>query len=161
MLLKPNPENKCFGCGGANERGMQLVFEQDDADDRAAVDQARRLLQQAKDQLANLQSPGKPTEIAQAQANLRDAEAARVGRHPDPLDLADLFLEALHAAAAHSLAIQPGDHEDAFRRAHGLVFVSPALRGVEAGLEAFGEFAPSFGVVRRRPLCVIRVYLAA
>jgi uncharacterized protein (TIGR00369 family) len=31
MLLKPNPENKCFGCGGANERGMQLTFEQDDA----------------------------------------------------------------------------------------------------------------------------------
>ena len=42
----------------------QPLFEQDDADDRAAVDQARRLLQQAQDQLANLQSPGKPSEIA-------------------------------------------------------------------------------------------------
>lgn len=31
MLLKPNPENGCFGCGGANSRGMQLTFEQDDA----------------------------------------------------------------------------------------------------------------------------------
>jgi len=31
MLLKPNPGNKCFGCGGANERGMRLTFEQDDA----------------------------------------------------------------------------------------------------------------------------------
>jgi len=31
MLLKPNPTNKCFACGGANERGMQLTFEQDDA----------------------------------------------------------------------------------------------------------------------------------
>jgi uncharacterized protein (TIGR00369 family) len=30
MLLKPNLENHCFGCGGANERGMQLAFEQDD-----------------------------------------------------------------------------------------------------------------------------------
>jgi uncharacterized protein (TIGR00369 family) len=30
MLLKPNPENVCFGCGGANVRGMQLTFEQDD-----------------------------------------------------------------------------------------------------------------------------------
>ncbi len=30
MLLEPNPANKCFGCGGANERGMQLTFEQDD-----------------------------------------------------------------------------------------------------------------------------------
>ncbi|MFZ3217446.1 MAG: PaaI family thioesterase [Candidatus Acidiferrales bacterium] len=31
MLLKPNAENICFGCGGANGRGMQLTFEQDDA----------------------------------------------------------------------------------------------------------------------------------
>lgn len=30
MLLKPNPENTCFGCGGANAKGMQLPFEQDD-----------------------------------------------------------------------------------------------------------------------------------
>ncbi len=53
------------------------LFEQDAADDRAAVDQARRLLQQARDQLANLLSPSKPSEIEQAKANLRDAEAAR------------------------------------------------------------------------------------
>jgi uncharacterized protein (TIGR00369 family) len=33
-LLKPNPENHCFGCGGANARGMQLTFEQDDAKQR-------------------------------------------------------------------------------------------------------------------------------
>ena len=31
MLLKPDPANHCFGCGGANGRGMQLTFEQDDA----------------------------------------------------------------------------------------------------------------------------------
>jgi uncharacterized protein (TIGR00369 family) len=31
MLLKPNLENHCFGCGGANPDGMQLAFEQDDA----------------------------------------------------------------------------------------------------------------------------------
>lgn len=30
MLLKPSPTNHCFGCGGANARGMQLTFEQDD-----------------------------------------------------------------------------------------------------------------------------------
>ena len=64
------------------ERGDRVVkgaplFEQDDTADRAAVDQAARLLQQAKDQLANLQNPAKPTEIAQAEANLRDATAAR------------------------------------------------------------------------------------
>lgn len=34
MLLKPNPENECFGCGGANVRGMQLTFEQDDTANR-------------------------------------------------------------------------------------------------------------------------------
>ena len=30
MLLKPNSTNLCFGCGGANKRGMLLTFEQDD-----------------------------------------------------------------------------------------------------------------------------------
>ena len=30
VLLPPNPTNTCFGCGGANERGMKLTFEQDD-----------------------------------------------------------------------------------------------------------------------------------
>jgi uncharacterized protein (TIGR00369 family) len=34
MLLKPNPTNVCFGCGGANARGMLLTFEQDDAAQR-------------------------------------------------------------------------------------------------------------------------------
>jgi uncharacterized protein (TIGR00369 family) len=34
VLLKPNPTNHCFGCGGANARGMQLTFEQDDASRR-------------------------------------------------------------------------------------------------------------------------------
>ena len=31
MLLEPNPTNVCFGCGGANPRGMLLTFEQDDS----------------------------------------------------------------------------------------------------------------------------------
>jgi uncharacterized protein (TIGR00369 family) len=34
VLLKPNETNYCFGCGGANARGMQLTFEQDDAAQR-------------------------------------------------------------------------------------------------------------------------------
>jgi len=34
MLLAPNPTNTCFGCGGANDRGMKLTFEQDDASKR-------------------------------------------------------------------------------------------------------------------------------
>lgn len=32
--LTPHPANHCFGCGGANARGMQLTFEQDDARQR-------------------------------------------------------------------------------------------------------------------------------
>jgi len=30
LRLEPNATNGCFGCGGANERGMKLAFEQDD-----------------------------------------------------------------------------------------------------------------------------------
>ena len=29
ITLAPNPENKCFGCGGANDAGMKLTFVQD------------------------------------------------------------------------------------------------------------------------------------
>jgi uncharacterized protein (TIGR00369 family) len=31
ITLSPNPENKCFGCGGANDAGMKLTFTQDNA----------------------------------------------------------------------------------------------------------------------------------
>ncbi len=34
MKLEPKPDNPCFGCGGANPRGMRLSFEQDDARQR-------------------------------------------------------------------------------------------------------------------------------
>src|SRR5581483_9411848 len=34
MRLEPGAENSCFGCGGANPRGMQLVFELDEAAQR-------------------------------------------------------------------------------------------------------------------------------
>jgi HlyD family secretion protein len=53
------------------------LFDQDDTNDEAALDQAGRQLSQAQEQLANLKSGGKPTEIAQAEANLTDAEASR------------------------------------------------------------------------------------
>jgi len=29
ITLAPNPANQCFGCGGANEDGMKLIFVQD------------------------------------------------------------------------------------------------------------------------------------
>ena len=31
IRLEPNPTNRCFGCGGANDMGMKLTFEQDNA----------------------------------------------------------------------------------------------------------------------------------
>ncbi len=34
MRLDPKPDNGCFGCGGANARGMRLAFEQDEARQR-------------------------------------------------------------------------------------------------------------------------------
>ena len=34
ITLAPNPENKCFGCGGANDGGMKLTFTQDNAGKR-------------------------------------------------------------------------------------------------------------------------------
>jgi HlyD family secretion protein len=55
----------------------QPLFEQDNADDRSAVSQAADVMQQARDNLANLQSGAKPTEIAAAEANLNDAVATR------------------------------------------------------------------------------------
>jgi HlyD family secretion protein len=53
------------------------LFDQDDIADLAGRDQAARQFTQTEEQLENLLSPGKPTEILQAEANLRDAAAAR------------------------------------------------------------------------------------
>jgi HlyD family secretion protein len=60
--------------GDAVPAGAPL-FAQDDTADRAAREQAARQLGQAREQLANLEAAGKPTEIEQAQANLTDARA--------------------------------------------------------------------------------------
>ena len=34
IRLEPNPTNYCFGCGGANDGGMKLTFEQDNVNRR-------------------------------------------------------------------------------------------------------------------------------
>ncbi|MHB8499353.1 MAG: PaaI family thioesterase [Candidatus Acidiferrales bacterium] len=34
ITLAPNPANKCFGCGGANDMGMKLTFVQDNVNRR-------------------------------------------------------------------------------------------------------------------------------
>jgi HlyD family secretion protein len=68
------------------------LFSQDETADRAARDQAARQLQQAKNQLANLEASGKPTEIDQAEANLADARAT-VERTKIDLDRADTLIK--------------------------------------------------------------------
>nr|WP_294513463.1 HlyD family efflux transporter periplasmic adaptor subunit [uncultured Rhodopila sp.] len=60
---------------GEQVQAGTLLLTQDDADDRAARDQAAQMLAQAEQTLGNLLQGGKPTEIAQAEANLADARA--------------------------------------------------------------------------------------
>jgi len=62
--------------GDAVAAGAPL-FAQDDADDRAARDQAAATLTEAQDRLTNLETAGRETEIAQAQADLVDMRATR------------------------------------------------------------------------------------
>jgi HlyD family secretion protein len=82
-FVKVGPTQQGLLTAVAVARGDQvaagdLLFTQDDADDRAARDQAAQMLAQAERQLVNLQNAGKPTEIAQAEANLADARATLV-----------------------------------------------------------------------------------
>jgi HlyD family secretion protein len=81
-FIKPGPTQQGLITEVHVARGDRIakgapLFDQDDADDRASLDQIARQLGQAQEQLANLQTGGKPTEIQQAQANLADAEATR------------------------------------------------------------------------------------
>jgi HlyD family secretion protein len=62
---------------GDQVRQGDPLFDQDDANDKANVAQTERQLAQSKEQLANLESGGKATEIQQAEANLADSEASR------------------------------------------------------------------------------------
>lgn len=54
-----------------------LLFAQDDADDTAARNEAAGKLAEARARLANLEAASRPTEIAQATADLADLRAAR------------------------------------------------------------------------------------
>ena len=62
--------------GSKVAQGLPL-FDQDDTNDVAARNQMAGQLKQAEEQLANLKTGAKPTEIQQAEANLADARAAR------------------------------------------------------------------------------------
>jgi HlyD family secretion protein len=68
--------------GDAVAAGSPL-FTQDDTAERAARDQAARQLDQARQQLANLESGGKLTEIQQAEANLDDVRATLIRTQAD------------------------------------------------------------------------------
>ena len=98
-------------------RGDQVVagaplFVQDDAHDRAARDQAVQILAQAARQLVNLEAGGKPTEIAQAEDNLTDAQAtlvrttADLGRGEVLLPKGDATKQSVDQLRADNLSAQ-------------------------------------------------------
>ncbi len=68
--------------GGEVAVGAAL-FTQDDSNERAARDQAAHQLDQAKQQLANLENGGKLTDIQLAEANLDDVRATLVRTRTD------------------------------------------------------------------------------
>jgi HlyD family secretion protein len=99
----------------------QPLFEQDDADDRSAVSQAADVMRQARDQLANLQNGAKPTEIAEAEANLNDAVATRDKAKSD-LERNQLLLKT--GAATRQLV---DDERDDLRSAAAKIAAMQAL----------------------------------
>ncbi len=99
------------------------LFDQDDTADRAARDQARRQAEESARQLANLQAPGRVTEIAQAEANLADAEATR--------DRAQADLRRVEAVVpAGGATVQARDQARA-----DFLSASAKLRGLQAALD--------------------------
>ena len=60
---------------GTQVKAGDVLFTQDDVDDRAALAQAQAAQAQAEAQLADLRQGSKPQEIAAAEANLADAQA--------------------------------------------------------------------------------------
>ena len=100
-------------------RGAQVevgtpLFSQDQTADRAARDQAARQLQQAKDQLDNLEAAGKPTEIEQAEANLADVRST-VDRTKVDLDRAEALIKN-GAVTAQTLDQRRSDYRSATAR---------------------------------------------
>jgi HlyD family secretion protein len=93
--------------------GMPL-FVQDETADRAAREQAARQLRQVREQLANLEAAGKPTEIEQAEANLADARAT-VERTKVDLDRAERLIRN-GAVTAQTLDQRRSDYRSATAR---------------------------------------------
>ena len=110
------------------------LFAQDETSDRAARDQAARQLQQAKDQLVNLESEGKPTEIDQAEANLADARAT-VERTKVDLDRAQALIKD-SAVTVQTLDQRRADFRSATAR---LAAMEAALAQARAPMGRQGE----------------------
>jgi HlyD family secretion protein len=111
------------------------LFDQDDASDRAALDQAKRQLAQAEEQLKNLQDSGKPTEIDQAKANLADAQAARDKAQTD-LQRSEALLKAGGGVAQQTADQQRADLRSADAKVQAM---QAALAQMQAPMGREGE----------------------
>ena len=110
------------------------LFAQDDADDRAARDQAVQMLAQAARQLVNLENSSKPTEIQQAVDNLAAAQAAMVRTTAD-LGRGDALLRTGDATKQNVDQLQ-ADHLSAQAKVEAL---QAALAQSRAPLGRVGE----------------------
>jgi HlyD family secretion protein len=111
-----------------------LLFSQDERADRAARDQVARQLQQARDQLANLEAAGKSTEIDQAEANLADARAT-VERTKVDLDRGEALIKN-GAVTVQNLDQRRADFRSATARENAM---EAALAQARAPLGRQGE----------------------
>jgi HlyD family secretion protein len=128
-------------------RGAELsvgtpLFVQDETADRAARDQAARQLQQACEQLANLEAAGKPTEIDQAEANLADARAT-VERTKVDLDRAESLIKN-GAVTAQTLDQRRSDYQSATAR---VAAMQAALAQTRAPMGRKGEIEAQHAAV--------------
>src|ERR1700681_3786668 len=130
------------------------LFDQDDAGERAAIDQATRQLAQAEEQLKNLLAGGKPTEIQQAQANLADAQAARDKAQSDLQRY-----EALLNLKSGAVSVQTVDQQRAdLRSANAKVQAfEAALAQMRAPLGREGEIMSQRAVVEAARAAVAMV----
>jgi len=110
------------------------LFTQDDTAERAARDQAARQLRQAQDQLANLEAAGKPTEIAQAEANLNDARTT-LARAASDLQRGEQLLRE-HVVSQQTVDHERADYDSAQAKLHA---AEAALAQAEAPMGREGE----------------------
>jgi HlyD family secretion protein len=119
------------------------LFGQDEIADRAARDQAMRQLNQAREQLANLEAAGKPTEIEQAQANLADARAT-LERTKNDFDRGE-FLVKNGNIATQTLDQRRADFRSATARVNSL---AAALAQAQAPMGRNGEIEAQSAAVQ-------------